>query len=135
MMKDPWRYLWVSGSKTGDDPSRVGLIQLAFPMLLEMILRSLVSMVDVAFLSRVSDSVVSAVSVGTQFIVLCQIITSAVATGTLVCLNQAIGMHKKETVNLLATIAIAANFVFGLFFGAVFLCGSDVLLRMMSLDA
>lgn len=52
------------------------------------------NLVDVAFLARVSDSVVSAVSVGSQFIQLAQIITSAVATGTLVCLNQAIGMKK-----------------------------------------
>ena len=128
-------YLWSPAGRNGGDPSRVGLIQLAVPILLESILRSLVNMIDVAFLSRVSDSVVSAVSVGTQYIILCQIIANAVATGTIVCINQAIGMKNYRKVNMLATIAVIANLALGLFFGMIFLFGSDVLLLLMSLDA
>ena len=87
-------YLWVPASQRKMDPSRVGLIQLAYPILLESILRSTVNLIDIAFLSRVSDGVVSAVSVSGQYIMLCQMLASAVATGTLVCINQAIGMKK-----------------------------------------
>lgn len=128
-------YLWASAGKQDQDPSHVGLIQLAVPILLESILRSLVNMIDVAFLSRVSDSVVSAVSVSTQYIILCQIIANAVATGTIVCINQAIGMQNRKKVNMLATIALIANFALGLLFGLLFLFGAETLLLIMNLDA
>ena len=134
MMSRYKKYLWSPIRGENGDPSHVGLIQLAVPMLLESILRSLVNMIDVAFLSRVSDSVVSAVSVGTQYIIICQIIANAVATGTIVCINQAIGMKNHKKVNMLATIAVIANLALGLLFGAAFLLGSDALLIIMRLD-
>ena len=134
-MKNASRFLWTPKDAGPNDPSRVGLIQLAGPILLETILRSTVSMVDVVFLSRVSDSVVSAVSVASQYIVLCQIITSAVATGTIVCINQALGMKDRRKVDELATIAIGANILLGLLFGLMFLLGAELLLGIMSLDA
>lgn len=128
-------YLWASKKERREDPSRVGLIQLAYPMLLESILRTTVSLVDVAFLSRVSDSAVSAVSVANQYIIICQILSSAVATGTLVCINQALGMKNYRKVNSLASIAVAANLALGLLFGVIFLCCSPLVLSIMKLDA
>ena len=127
-------FMWASKEKRLEDPSNVGLIQLAYPMLLETILRSTVSLVDVAFLSRVSDSVVSAVSVAGQYIMLCQFFSSAVATGTLVCINQALGMKNRKKVNSLATIAVTANLVLGLLFGLMFFFGASGLLKIMQLD-
>ena len=129
------KYLWASKEKRLEDPSNVGLIQLAYPMLLESILRTTVSLVDVAFLSRVSDSVVSAVSVAGQYIMLCQFFSMAVSTGTLVCVNQALGMKNRKKVNMLASIAVMANLALGLFFGLLFFFGADFLLQIMKLDA
>lgn len=127
-------YLWVPASQRKMDPSRVGLIQLAYPILLESILRSTVNLIDIAFLSRVSDGVVSAVSVSGQYIMLCQMLASAVATGTLVCINQAIGMKNKEKIDRFATIALAANTTLGLLFGLIFILFSGQLLTIMRLD-
>lgn len=128
-------YFWVPKEEQMNDPSRVGLAQLAFPIILENVLRSTVGMVDVLFLSRVSDAVVSAVSVSNQFIMFCYIISMAMANGATVCINQAIGMKNMKKVNLLATIAVVANAVVGVLFGLVFLCTPGTLLKIMTLDA
>lgn len=128
------QYFWVSKRDRGLDPSRVGLAQLALPILLESILRSTVNLADVAFLSRVSPNVVNAVSVSSQYIMLCQIVATAVATGTIVCINQAIGMKNINKVNKLASIAVAANAALGLLFGALFLLFSRSLLVIMKLS-
>ena len=127
--------LWASREQRRLDPSNVGLGQLALPILLESVLRSTVNLVDVAFMSRVSDGVVSAVSVASQYINLCLILSSAVATGTIVCINQAIGMKNKRQVDRLATIALTANLVLGAALGLMFLLLSDKLLVIMKLDA
>lgn len=127
-------FLWASKEELKSDPSSVGLVQLALPMLLEMVLHSTVQLVDVVFLSRVSDTVVNAVSVSTQYIILCQIICSAVATGTIVCINQAIGMHNLQKVNRLASITVVVNTLLGLLFGLLFFFGADGLLVIMALE-
>lgn len=132
MMKE---YFWVSEEERKKDASRVGLVQLALPLMMESIMRSTVGMVDVAFLSRISDEVVSAVSISNQYIIFCTIVAMAMATGATVCINQAIGMKNKEKVNMLATIAVTANLVMGLLFGLVFLFCPQVILTIMSLDA
>lgn len=127
-------YLWASREACRKDPSRVGMVQLALPMLLEMVLRSTVSLADVAFLSRVSDHVVNAVSVSSQYLMLCLIICSAVASGTMVCINQAIGMGNLQKVNKLASITVVVNTILGVVFGLLFVFGADTMLLMMSLS-
>ncbi|MBQ6564745.1 MAG: MATE family efflux transporter [Clostridia bacterium] len=127
-------FLWSTKEEREKDPTHVGLVQLAFPILLESLLRSTVNLVDVVFMSRISDSVVSAVSVASQYIILCMIIASAVATGTMVCINQAIGMHNQSRVNRLASIAVAANLCLGILFGIIFFCFSDIFLLIMKLE-
>ena len=128
-------YLWASKEELRRDPSRVGLAQIALPMLLEMVLRTTVQLADVAFISRVSDTLVNAVNVSGQYIVLCLIVCSAVATGTIVCINQAIGMHNYQKVNKLASITVMLNMLLGLLFGALFYFGADEMLVIMSLEA
>lgn len=120
-----------SFSTKGLKPDELGLRHLAPAMLLEMILRTTVSMVNVAFLSRISDNMVSAVSISTQYINILLMIATAVATGSIVCINQAIGMHSQERVERLANVAIAANTLLGLAFGLLFFCFSRPFLSIM----
>ncbi len=127
--------LWASKADREEDPSHVGLIQLAYPILLESVLRSTVGLIDVAFLSRVSDSVVGAVSVAGQYIMLSMILAMSVSSGTLVCINQALGMHNRAKVNRYASLAVITNVLLGVLFGLVFLFFPDLLLTMMTLDA
>ena len=126
---------WTSKEQRKQSPENIGLGQRALPILLENVLRSTVNLVDVAFMSRVSDQVVSAVSVSGQYINLCLILSSAVSTGIIVCINQAVGMKNKQQINRLATIALAANLVLGLVMGLIFFFFSEGLLTIMKLDS
>lgn len=47
-------------------------------------------------------------------------IASAVATGSIVCINQAIGMHNEKKVMRMANVAIASNVVMELFLACCF---------------
>ena len=127
-------YFWVPKEQRKLDVSRVGLVQLALPIMIENILRATVGLVDVGFLSRLSDAVVSGVSISNQYITFCQMIATAVATSATVCVNQALGMKNREKVNLFATIALSASILLGLFFGTLFLTVPHVILKIMSLE-
>ena len=128
------KYLWASKERKALGPEYIGLGQLALPILLEYILRSTVGVIDVAFLSRLSDSIVSAVSVANQYIILCQIIAASVAGGSIVCINQAIGMKNRKRVVKLSSIALGANMLLGVVFGLLFLFGSRGLLIIMQME-
>lgn len=128
------QHLHRHSPRSSSDPSTMSLSQLAFPILLENLLRTSVGLVNVAFLSRISDGLVSAVSIANQYISICQIIVTAVATGTMVSINQAIGMRHYERINSLSTVAVAANTVLGLLFGSFFLFFSDIFLSIMEID-
>ena len=127
-------YLWAGKEERALGPEHIGLLQLALPMLCESVLRSLVGMIDVMFLSYISDRVVSSVSIASQYITICQIICMSVSTGCIVCINQAIGLKNLKRVNRLASISFGAVLVLSLLFGFMFLFGSRTLLSIMSLE-
>ena len=127
-------YLWASKEERALGPEHIGLGQLALPIFLENMLRSTVGIIDVAFLSRISDGVVGAVSAASQYLMLIQIIAMSLSAGSIVCINQAIGMKNLKRVDRLATIAMAANMLLGVLFGAMFLFGSGALLSIMTLE-
>ena len=128
-------YLFGARGSRAEDPSRVGLVQLALPLILEHILFSTVNLLDVLFISRISDHAVNSVSVPGQYLNICQMLAGIVATGTIVCVNQAIGMRNFKKVNELATIAAAANILLGLLFGALFFFLTPTMLSIMRLEA
>lgn len=113
------------------DPDSISFRQLTPPLVAESILRTTVGVVNAAFLSRIDSSAVSAVNTSTQYINLCQIIATAVATGTVVCLNQAIGSRNRKNIDKYATIAFTANLVMGLIFGLLFFLFSGAFLSIM----
>ena len=119
----------------GGDPSKVGLIPLMLPMLLEHILYSTVNLLDVLFISRISDHAVNSVSVPGQYLSICQILAFSVSSGAIICVNQAIGMGNLKKVNRLAAIACAANALLGAIFGLTFFFHADSLLSVMRLEA
>ena len=133
-MRKNWKEIRQWFSSKGLEPEELGLRHLVPTMFLERMLQSTVSLVNVAFLSRISDNVVSAVSISSQYIQICQTIATAVATGTIVCINQAIGMHNGERVERMSNVAIASNAVLGLIFGLFFFLFADPFLSIMQIS-
>ena len=127
-------FLLGNGKSRGTDPSRVGLLPLMLPMLLEHILYSTVNLLDVLFISHISDHAVNSASVPGQYLMVCNTLTFSVSAGAIICINQAIGMHNLKKVNLLATIAASANTLLGLLFGLLFATQAEFLLSMMQLE-
>ena len=119
---------------TSNDPNDVTLTQLTIPLLLENLLRVTVGLVNVLFLSRVSDGVVSAISIANQYFTIVQVIAMSVASGVMVSVNQAIGMHNYKRVNSMATVAIALNTVLGLLCSAFFVFFSAAFLSIMEVE-
>ena len=139
--------LFASLSSRGLTPDEIGLRHLAPAMLGEMVLRTTVSMVNVAFLSRISDSMVSAVSISTQYINILLMIATAVATGSIVCINavnlvgctlvvfRPIPVPGEPVMGVaVANVAIAANALLGLAFGLLFLLFSPLFLTIMKVS-
>ena len=127
-------FLWGDRNARGKDPSRVGLLPLMLPMLLEHILYSTVNLLDVFFVSHISDHAVNSVSVPGQYLSICNILAMSVSSGAIICVNQAIGMRNLKKVNVLATIALTANMTLGILFGLMFRFLSGPLLSMMQLE-
>lgn len=116
------------------DPEHMSIWNLAPPLMLENILRSTVGLVNIAFLSRISDLAVSACSVANQYINMLLMLTTAITTGSVVCINQAIGMKNWERTNSLATITLAVNGALGVLLGLAMLFGSGLMLTIMTLS-
>lgn len=128
------QFFWASKKARMEDPSAVGLGQLAFPLLMENLLRCTVGLVNVTFLSHISDSIVSAISVANQYIMVVQVLAMSISMGTITCLNQAIGMHNHRKVKTLSSIAFFSNFLLGLIAGLFFLFFSGPILSIMKLE-
>jgi len=120
--------------KKAANPDEISFKQLTPPMIMESVLRVTVGVVNAAFLSNISRSAVSAVNVSTQYINMCQIIATAIATGTIVCLNQAVGMKNQKNINKYAAVAFFSNVVMGLFFGLLFFSFSRPMLSIMTFE-
>ena len=120
--------------KKAANPDEISFKQLTPPMIMESVLRVTVGVVNAAFLSNISRSAVSAVNVSTQYINMCQIIATAIATGTIVCLNQAVGMKNQKNINKYAAVAFFSNVVMGLFFGLLFFLFSRPMLSIMTFE-
>ena len=128
------QFFWASKKARMEDPSAVGLGQLAFPLLMENLLRCTVGLVNVTFLSHISDSIVSAISVANQYIMVVQVLAMSISMGTITCLNQAIGMKNQHKMRTLSSIAFFSNLVLGLAAGAFFLLLSGPVLSIMKLE-
>lgn len=128
------QFFWASRKARMEDPSAVGLGQLAFPLLMENLLRCTVGLVNVSFLSHISDSMVSAISVANQYLMVVQVLAMSISTGTITCINQAIGMRNSRKVETLSSIALFSNLLLGLVAGLFFLCLSGPILSIMKLE-
>ena len=127
-------YFWVPSRERLRDASRVGLVQLAYPIILESILRATVGVVDIAFISRIGDEAVSSVSIGNQLAMFCLTLSSAMSVGTTVCVNQAIGMKSKDRIDLFASLGVSFNTLIGIVISILFLTIPRTLLSLMTME-
>jgi putative MATE family efflux protein len=92
-----------SGSASGPPPidhGRIPLLQLAWPMLVENILRTSLMSVDTLMLSRYSPEAVAAMSLAGQFAFFIQLLYTMVSVGSSVLIAQNLGARRRYQAGL-----------------------------------
>lgn len=91
------------------------LLVLAGPMFLEMFLNILLHNVDTLMLSRYSENAVGAVGNANQVMNLLILMFGIIATATSVVVAQYLGAKRHGEMNMIYTLVLVVNLVFGLF--------------------
>jgi len=97
------------------DHARIPLVQLAWPLLVENILRTSLMSVDTLMLSRYSSEAVAAMSLASQFAFFIQLLYMMVSIGSSVLITQNLGAGRKREAGLYGvgslTLILAASLV------------------------
>lgn len=89
------------------------LLFLAGPMFLEMFLNILLNNVDTLMLSHYSENAVGAVGNANQVMNLLILMFGIISTATAVVVAQYLGAKRYEKMNMIYTLVLIVNFVFG----------------------
>ncbi|WP_141328603.1 MATE family efflux transporter [Myxococcus sp. AB025B] len=119
---------------TAQDPARMGLFRLTWPILLELLLFMMMGTADTLMLSGVSDDAVSAVGVVNQFLFICLLIMEVMSNGASVVVSQYLGARRSEEAARIAAVGITLNLLLGVTVSAGLLLGGDALLARMNLE-
>lgn len=95
------------------------LLLLAGPMFMEMFLNILLHNVDTMMLSHYSEYAVGAVGNANQVMNLIILMFGIISTATAVVVAQYLGAKQFEKMNMIYTLVLIVNFVFGLFLSAI----------------
>jgi putative MATE family efflux protein len=100
---------------TPTDHARIPLVQLAWPLLVENVLRTSLMSVDTLMLSRYSSEAVAAMSLASQFGFFLQLLYTMGSIGSSVLITQNLGAGQKRTAGLYGvgslTLILAASLV------------------------
>lgn len=97
------------------------LLQLAGPMFFEMFLNILLQNVDTLMLSHYSENAVGAVGNANQVMSLLILMFGIIATATAVVVAQYLGAKQYEKMNMIYTMVIVVNLVFGMILSGILL--------------
>ncbi|WP_308637409.1 MATE family efflux transporter [Paenibacillus silvisoli] len=112
---------------------KLSLFALAWPILVDSVLRMMLGTADVFMLSRISDHVAGAVGLANEIIMFCIMMFGFVAIGTSVAVTQYLGAGQKETASRISALAISMNLLFGAVVSIVIVSFSDQAMRLLNL--
>lgn len=112
--------------------NKLKLINLAWPIAIEMFLYTLLGFADVFMLSKFSDDAAAGVAIVGQVIFLINIIFSVISTGTAVLISQNIGANNKEAIKKIIFLSYVINIIIGLFIGVLVFSFSSQILHALS---
>lgn len=122
-------YFWVD---TGSE--RLTVVKLSWPMVLENIMKYLVTSVNTLILSSYSDQAVAAVGIAGQIINLINVFYMAVGTGVMVVISQQLGAGNRERAGKAAGVSLAMSACFSVVFMGIIYGFSKQILQMMNLE-
>lgn len=113
---------------------RLSAISLCWPMMLEYIMKYLLTTVNTLILSAYSDDAVAAVGVAGQVTTMAFVIYHAFSTGAMVSISRNLGAGNKQRAQNLASVAIALTILVSIAFTVLLLCFPVQILRVMQLE-
>ncbi|HAX73539.1 MAG TPA: MATE family efflux transporter [Firmicutes bacterium] len=108
------------------------LLQLTWPIFIELTLFMLMGMVDTFMLSGYSDNAVAAVGISNQVINLIAVMFNFVAAGTVILMAQNIGANNHQKSSEVAIVSIGANMVLGCALSLLLVLTSKYILIFMN---
>ena len=116
------------------DRSRLPLLQLAWPIFVENILRTALMSVDTLMLSRYSAEAVAAMSVVNQFAFFLQLLYMMVSTGASILITQRLGAGKTREAGLFGVASLGLIVAASLLVSVVFVVCTPLLLALYRLE-
>ena len=111
------------------------LLILAGPMFLELFLNVMVNNVDTLMLSHYDEIAVGAVGNANTIIFMMNIFFNVIATATSVVVAQYLGAKRYDKMNMIYTLAVIVNLVFGVFLSAVFCLANPLIMDLLHVSA
>ncbi|KFK53187.1 multidrug transporter MatE, partial [Vibrio vulnificus] len=122
-------------SKTHNINQRMSIVTLAWPILVEILLRTALGTSDVFMLSGYSDKAVSAVGVITQLTFFLIIVSTFVSSGTGILIAQYNGAGRDQDSTHVGVASIALSSVIGVMLSVLAVIGAMHLLPYYGLEA
>lgn len=122
-------------SELDRDRAQIPLLQLAWPMFVENILRASLMSVDTAMLGRYSERAVAAMSLVNQFAYFIQLLYMTVSTGASILITQQLGAGRRREAGLIGVGSLTLAVAFSLVVSSAFTLFTGPLIGLYGLDA
>jgi putative MATE family efflux protein len=116
------------------DRAQISLLQLAWPIFVENILRTSLLSVDTFMLSRYSPKAVAAMSLVNQFAFFIQLLYMTVSNGASILITQNLGAGQRREAGLIGVASLALAAVFSVVVSAGFALGTGPMIGLYDLD-
>jgi len=107
------------------------LLILAGPMFLELFLNTMVNNVDTMMLSHYDNNAVGAVGNANTIMFMMNIFFNVIATATSVVVAQYLGAKRYDKMNMIYTLSVLVNFVFGVVLSAAFCAANPLIMNFL----
>ncbi|MBR4760493.1 MAG: MATE family efflux transporter [Lachnospiraceae bacterium] len=107
------------------------LLTLAGPMFLELLLNTMLNNVDTLMLSHYDEYAVGAVGNANTIMFMMIILFNIIATATSVVVAQYLGAKMYDKMNMIYTLAVAVNLVFGIVLSGLFCAANPFIMKFL----
>ena len=112
---------------------KLSLFSLTWPIFFEMLLFTLMGIVDTLMLSKLADDAVAGVGTANQFIHVTILILEVIGNGASIVVAQYLGSRRLSEVPKITAVAILMNLVCGVILSIVFIFSAGTMMRAMNL--
>jgi putative MATE family efflux protein len=121
-------------SRVDRDHAKISLLHLAWPILVENILRTSVMSVDTLMLSHYSEKAVAAMSLVNQFGFFIQLLYMTVSSGASILIAQDLGAGRRRNAGQIGVASLALVVAFSVVVSAAFAIGTGPLIGLYGLE-